>query len=48
MRELSATLLAAQQQDAAIPYVRVVAVNKVAGAVRLDWERLYNGEEEDC
>jgi hypothetical protein len=47
MRELTATLLATQKRDAAIPYVRVEAVNKVAGAVRLDWERLYSGEEED-
>jgi hypothetical protein len=47
MRELTATLLAAQKRDAAIPYVRVEAVNRIAGAVRLDWERLYSGDEED-
>jgi hypothetical protein len=47
MRQLSATLLAAQKQAAAIPYVRVEAKNKIAGVVRHDWSRLYNGSEAD-
>ncbi len=47
MRELTATLLAAQQQEAAIPYVKVEAVNKIAGVVRLDWARFYDGSEDD-
>jgi hypothetical protein len=41
------TLLTAQQHDASIPCVKVEAVNRVAGAVRLDWERLYSGAEDD-
>ncbi len=30
-----------------MPYVKVVATNKIADVVRLDWERLYNGSEDD-
>jgi hypothetical protein len=47
MRQLTSTLLAAQQKDAAAPYVKVVAKNKIAGAVRYDWNRLYTGAEDD-
>ncbi len=47
MRELTSTLLAAQKQAAAVPYVKVEAVNKVAGVLRLDWSRLYTGSEPD-
>jgi len=47
MRNLSSTLLAAQKKASRIPYVRVVAKNKIAGMVRLDWERLYTGSEAD-
>ena len=47
MRSLSSTLLAAQKEAARIPYVKVVASNKVAGVVRLDWSRLYTGAEDD-
>jgi hypothetical protein len=47
MRELSSTLLAAQQQASRIPYVRVEASNKHAGVVNLRWERLYTGQEDD-
>lgn len=47
MRELTATLLAAQQQASSVPYVRVAATNKTAGVVRLDWSRLYEGPEDD-
>src|SRR3972149_2815244 len=47
MRQLSATLSAAQKKPAATPYVRVTAVKKAWGVVRLDWSRLYNGSEDD-
>ena len=47
MRELTSTLLAAQKQAAAIPCVKVEAVNKIAGVVRQDWTRLYTGSEPD-
>ncbi len=48
MRELTSTLLAAQQKDSRIPYLKVEAKNRIAGVVRLDWERLYTGSEDDC
>jgi hypothetical protein len=47
MRELSSTLLAAQQQASRIPYVKLEASNKHAGVVNLRWERLYSGSEAD-
>ncbi len=47
MRSLTSTLLAAQKQAAAIPYVKVEAKNKLAGVVRYDWTRLYTGSEDD-
>jgi hypothetical protein len=47
MRELTATLADAQKQASATPYVKIVAVNKTGGAVRLDRERLYTGSEPD-
>ena len=47
MRDLTATLLAAQKQATATPYVKVEAKNKVTGVVRLDWTRLYTGSEDD-
>ncbi len=47
MRDLTETLLAAQKQAAATPYVKVEARNKIAGVVRLDWTRLYTGSEDD-
>ena len=47
MRELTSTLLSAQQQAAAVPFVRVEAVNRIAGVIRLDWTRLYTGSEPD-
>jgi len=47
MRELSGTLIEAQKVASHTPYVRVEARNRVAGVVRLDWERLYTGEEDD-
>lgn len=48
MRTLSSTLLAAQQQETAVPYVRVEAVNKTDGVNRYNWSRLYDGSEDDC
>ena len=47
MRALSATLQAEQQRDTHVPYVEVKASNKIAGVVRLEWERLYTGTEDD-
>ncbi len=47
MRTLSSTLLAAQKEESRIPCVKVQAVNKTAGVVRLDWVRLYSGVEDD-
>ncbi len=46
MRTLTPTLLSAQRKASGIPYVKVEAVNRQAGAARLDWERLYEGSEE--
>ena len=47
MRSLTSTLLAAQEQSAATPYVKVEAKNRMAGAVRYGWSRLYEGSEDD-
>jgi hypothetical protein len=47
MRELTSTLTNAQKQAAAIPFVRIEAVNKIGGVVRQDWSRLYTGSEPD-
>ncbi|MBI4188627.1 MAG: hypothetical protein HY529_05420, partial [Chloroflexi bacterium] len=47
MRTLAATLLAAQKEASHTPYVKVEATNRVADVVRLDWERLYTGIEDD-
>ena len=47
MRTLSSTLLAAQKQGAAVPYVKITAVNKTAGVNRYAWSRLYDGNEDD-
>jgi len=48
MRSLSDTLLEAQKSATAEPYVKVEAVEKVAGVTRFNWERLYQGGEADC
>ena len=45
MRELSAALITAQKAAASEPYVSLRASSKAAGVVRLDWDRLYTGEE---
>jgi len=47
MRNLTATLLAAQKKATATPYVKVEAGNKNSGVVRFDWTRLYTGSEDD-
>ncbi len=47
MRNLSATLLAAQKEASSTPYFKVEAFNRVSGVVRLDWTRLYEGSEDD-
>jgi hypothetical protein len=48
VKQLTSTLLAAQKQASAVPCVKVVAANKIAGVVRYDWSRLYTGSEDDC
>ena len=47
MRQLSSTLLAAQKEASRTPYVKIEAKNKITGVVRLDWDRLYTGSEDD-
>ena len=47
MRQLSSTLLAAQQEATRTPYAKVAAKNTIAGIVRYDWSRLYTGSEDD-
>jgi len=47
MRQLTATLEAAQKRSSRIPCVSVQAVNKAGGVIRLDWTRLYTGSEAD-
>ncbi len=47
MRSLPEILLAAQKEASRTPYVKVEASNKVAGTVKLNWARLYNGTEDD-
>jgi len=48
MRYVSSTLLAAQKEASAVPYVEVKASNRIAGVIRLRWERLYTGSETDA
>ena len=40
-------MLNAQKQATAVPYVKVEVTNRIAGVVRYDWDRLYNGTEDD-
>jgi hypothetical protein len=47
MRNISDTLLNTQKQASHIPYVKLEAQNKINGVTRLDWERLYSGNEEE-
>ncbi len=47
MRNLSETLLKAQQKASGIPYLSVTATSKTLGVLNLNWERLYSGQEPD-
>jgi hypothetical protein len=47
MRTLTSTLLAAQKQASAIPYIKVEAASKIAGVDKYTWIRLYDGSEDD-
>jgi hypothetical protein len=47
MRQLSSTLSAAQKSVSRTPYVKLEASAKITGVVRLDWERLYTGSEDE-
>jgi hypothetical protein len=47
MRTLTSTLVAAQQQAITVPYIKLEAVNKIAGVNRYTWTRLYDGSEVD-
>ena len=48
MRTLSSTLLAAQKDPSAVPFVKVTLTDEIANVVRLRWERLYDGSETDA
>ena len=45
MRNLSATLVEAQQAVSNTPYVKIEVKNKITGITRFSWERLYQGTE---
>ena len=47
MRQLSGTLSAAQKAASNTPCVTLEAKAKIAGVVRLEWDRLYTGSEDD-
>ncbi len=47
MRNLSATLLAAQKSASRRPYVKVQILERVGGVTRYPWERPYTGGETD-
>ncbi len=47
MRSLTESLITAQKEATHTPYVKLEAVNKICGVTRLDWERLYEGSEDD-
>jgi len=47
MRTISTSLLAAQKAADHVPYVRVIATNRLTDVVRLMWERLYTGIEDN-
>ncbi len=46
MRTLTSTLLAAQKKADSIPYIKIEAVNKIAGVDKYNWSRLYDGSED--
>jgi len=47
MRQISSTLNAAQKTASSTPYVKMEAKAKIAGVVRMEWSRLYTGNEDD-
>jgi hypothetical protein len=47
MRTLSVTLLAARQAPSYTPYVKLEAKKRLDGATRLDFTRLYTGNEDE-
>ena len=47
MRNLSATLLAAQKTATRRPYVKVQVLERVGGVTRMLWVRPYDGAETD-
>ena len=47
MHSLSETLLAAQRDRAAIPYVHATLAERWGGVTQLRWERLASGQEPD-
>ncbi len=47
MRFLSSTLLAAQKEASAVPFVEVTVSDRIADVAHLRWERLYTGSEPD-
>ena len=47
MRTLSSTLLAAQQSASYTPAVKIEVKNKMTGVTRFNWERLYQGSEDE-
>lgn len=47
MHSLSETLLAAQRERAAIPYVNATLAERWGGVTQLRWERLASGQEPD-
>jgi len=47
VRALTPTLLEAQKQPSAQPYVRVTVSDRIVALTRLRWERLYTGGETD-
>ncbi len=47
MRALTPTLRAAQQSASTEPYLRVRLYDRDAGAIRLRWQRVHDGEEPD-
>ena len=47
MRTLSPTLLRAQQSSSHTPFVKIEVKNKMTGIIRLNWERLYQGTEDE-
>ena len=47
MKELTATLLAAQRSANRQPYVTLAATNKIGGVIQASYSRLYSGSEPD-